>query len=348
MQTHYTKAFEWILNDKYRIWFHILFWVVMYLDEFLALLGITEPYSIEIIPFIIIEILFDIILVYVNLYILIPFFLLKNKLWVYTALTLITVVIVGLLNLNIHAPIELEPGEEPYVIDLSDFILSTFLPTLTLLGTAIAVKVFKLFLQNQQTLQEIEKTSLETELAYLKDQINPHFLFNALNNIYVQSRKRPEEASESILLLSDMLRYQLYDCAKEMVSLKNEIEYLQNYLDLDKLRKSKAIINFTINGHPNGIQVAPFLFLTFVENAIKHGTSLDNEAQIDMRFDISPNQIHFYIKNTKPEQIIQQAVGGIGLVNVKRRLNLLYPKQHQLEITDEKNFYSVDLKLKNI
>lgn len=345
MEGRYTKPFEWILNDRYRIWFHLLFWLVMYLDEFFALIGLTEPYDVAYIPFLIIYMIIDVILVYVNFYILIPRFLLKNKLWTYTGFTLLSVVIVCLLNLYIAPPIELEPGEEPYTLGLSDFILGTFLPTLTLLGTAIAVKVFKVFLQNQQTFQEIEKASLQTELAYLKDQINPHFLFNALNNIYVQSRKRPQEASESILLLSDMLRYQLYDCAEEKVSLKNEIKYLQNYLDLDKLRKSKANINFVVNGHPNGVQVVPFLFLTFVENAIKHGTSMDNEAQVDIRFDIQENEIHFFIKNTKPPQTIQHEVGGIGLANVKRRLNLLYSKQHQLNIKDEKEFYIVDLKL---
>lgn len=346
MQERYTKAFEWILSDRYRIWFHLLFWLVMYLDEFLALFGITSAYEMEEIPFIIIYILIDIILVYLNFYVLIPQFLLKNKLWRYAALTLLSVVIVGLLNLYIAPPIEVAPGEEPYVLGLSDFILGTFLPTLTLLGTAIAVKVFKLFLQNQQKFQEIERTSLRTELAYLKDQINPHFLFNVLNNIYVLSRKRPAEASESILLLSDMLRYQLYDCSEEKVSLKNEIDYLKNYLDLDKLRKSKAQVNFAINGHPNGIQVAPFLFLPFVENAIKHGTSMDNEAKIDIRFDIQKDTLHFYIKNTKPEQPVVREVGGIGLANVKRRLDLLYPKQHTLKIKEEKISYTVDLSLK--
>ena len=337
MEDRYTKPFEWILNDRYRILFHILFWIILYLDEFLSLFGITEEYSM--IKLTGIEIFMDMTLVYVNLYILIPYFLLKKRVGWYVVLTLL------MLAFNTFFSVYLFFGfDDPEVLYLSAFIGSG-IATATILGTAIGIKIFKIFIQNQQRIKELQNTSLKTELAYLKDQINPHFLFNALNNIYVQSRKRPKEASQSILLLSDLLRYQLYDCAKEKVQLKSEIEYLQNYLELDRLRKSKAKIDFNIKGHPNGTLVAPFLFVPFVENAIKHGTGMNNEAKIDINFDIQPDEVHFSIENTKPQQPLPQLEGGIGLPNIKRRLELLYPKKHQLKIEEEAEKFKVELSL---
>ena len=218
---------------------------------------------------------------------------------------------------------------------------------MTLLGTAIAVKIFKIFLQNQSKINELEKSGLQTELAYLKDQINPHSLFNALNNIYVQSRKRPEEASESILLLSDLLRYQLYDCAKEKVYLKGEIEYLKNYIKLDSMRKNNARIQFEVNGEPNRKMVAPFIFLPFIENAVKHGANLDNESTIKIELNIKGDQIDFFVENDVPKQKSNIPQGGIGLTNVRRRLELLYPARHQLDIKEQGGKFQVRLTLKD-
>ena len=342
-QYSYTKAFEWILNEKYRIGFHVLFWVVMYLDEFLAIFGITQAFETEYIKYVILAFLLDLAMVYLNLYVLIPFLLLKNKVWQYLSLTLLSIFVINLNNLTLDDPCPDCTTQEL----ITDFIISTFLPTITLLGTAIAVKIFKMFLQNQSQINELEQSSLKTELAYLKDQINPHSLFNALNNIYVQSRKRPDEASESILLLSDLLRYQLYDCAKEKVYLSGEVDYLKNYLKFDALRKNKAKINFNITGDVNRKMVAPFIFLPFIENAVKHGASLENESFIDINLDIKEGSIDFKIENSIPKQKTKIPKGGIGLANVKRRLELLYPQKHTLKITDDDQLFKVQLHLDN-
>lgn len=339
------RPLKWILDPKLRYLWHILFWAIMYLDEFLSIFGITEGYESAIRWVVIGSLCLDMLLVYFNFYVLIPQFLQKNKFWFYAILTIVSVIVVNLLN--IYTDPFFEEMLEDYTIKdhISNFILATFLPTLTLLGTAIAVKLFKMLLQKELQLQQVENEKLQTELTFLKDQVNPHFLFNALNNIYVQSRKRPKEASESILLLSDLLRYQLYDCAKEKVYLTNEIDYLKNYLELDKMRKSKAEINFKIHGSASSKMVQPFLFSPFIENAVKHGMSLENESTISILFDITDTQIHFQIENSKPNTPVQHKAGGIGLGNVKRRLNLLYPDKHSLTIKEESNFYRVDLKL---
>ena len=336
---------KWILEPKLRYLWHILFWAIMYLDEFLAIFGITEGYESSIKWYIVGSLCLDMLLVYLNFYVLIPQFFQKNKFWQYIILTLLSVFLVNLVN-SYTDPFYEEMLEEFTLKDhISEFIIATFLPTLTLLGTAIAVKLFKMLLQKELQLQQVENEKLQTELTFLKDQVNPHFLFNALNNIYVQSRKRPKEASESILLLSDLLRYQLYDCAKDKVYLTKEIDYLKNYLELDKMRRSKAAINFKIHGSAAGKLVQPFLFSPFIENAVKHGMSLENESTINILFDISDTQIHFQIENSKPNTPVQHETGGIGLGNVKRRLNLLYPDKHSLNIKEEQNFYRVDLKL---
>ena len=259
----------------------------------------------------------------------------------FTSITLIINVLISILDF-----------EEPYDFsnpeDVSIYIdtfISSLITTGTILVAAVGIKFFKGYIADQERLKELETINLRTELDFLKNQINPHFLFNSLNNIYVQSRKRPQEASESILLLSDLLRYQLYDCSKEKVLLKNEIEYLKNYLEMDKMRKLDVEIDFQIDGHPNGTMVAPFIFVPFVENAVKHGNAVEGKSFLNVLFKIQSNQIHFSIENSKPILPNESEVGGIGLKNVKRRLELLYPNKYQLDIKDKENKYKVDLTL---
>lgn len=337
MKNTLTKPFEWILQDRYRVLFHLVFWFVMYLDEWLSLLGVTEAYEdiwVILLPFAI-----DAAMVYLNLYILIPQFLLKGKLWIYALLTLFSL---ALVSVEQYAIFDFGCGDCSV---WEDVLFNILMPTLTLLGTAIAVKMFKIYLQSQYRLKDLETTNLKTELSYLKNQINPHFLFNALNNIYVLSRKRPDEAPEAILLLSDLLRYQLYDCVQEKVALKDEIEYLKNYLKLDELRKTNTRIDFDVQGEVNGKTVAPFLFLPFVENAVKHGMDSNGESYISISFDVSEQEIYFRVANSKPQQAYEKEVGGIGLVNVQRRLDLIYSDKYKLDIRDEAELYVVDLYL---
>ncbi len=342
------KLLELILNNRYRIWWHVLFWIVMYLDDFLSLFGLTSSYDSEYIKLVGIGIILDMIMVYVNFYVLIPKFFLKGKYLEYALLTLLTLIInIGLVSFDEYANIGMEFEDGTHLTFL-DIVILPFVLTMTLLGTAVAIKLFKGYVADQRYITDLKSANLETELAYLKDQINPHSLFNALNNIYVQSQVRPAEASESILLLSELLRYQLYDCAKEKVYLKDEINYLNTYLKLDALRKNKAKIEFKVNGAPNRHMVAPFLFIPFIENAVKHGMSSDNESQILIQLDILDKDIHFLVENAIPKVKNKVVEGGIGLKNVKRRLELLYPDRHNLNISDNGETYQIKLVLQPI
>jgi len=337
-----TPPLSWIFDAKKWWIFHILFWLFIYLDEVLSLFGITSSMGnyLYLIP----TITADILLVYFNIYYLVPKFLLKNRFWEYAGISAITLIINVLISvLDFEQPYDFSNPEDVSIY--IDSFTASFITTGTILVAAVGIKFFKGYILDQERLIELETANLRTELDFLKNQINPHFLFNSLNNIYVQSRKRPKEASESILLLSDLLRYQLYDCSKEKVLLKNEIDYLKNYLEMDKMRKLDVEIDFRIDGQPNGTMVAPFIFVPFVENAVKHGNAVEGKSFLNVYFKIETNQLHFSIENSKPLLPNEREVGGIGLKNVKRRLELLYPQKHQLNVDDKKNSYKVDLTL---
>ncbi len=336
------SSIRWLFDDKYRILFHVLFWIYIYLSDFLALFGLLESDIYDWIFFTILAI--DVLIVYLNLYVLIPKFLLKRKYLLYLLLTIISVLINSFISFYISFPWE-EVGatdlEQPYI----SFIFGSFEVTLSMVILAMTIKLLKIFAKNQLTISNLENTNLKTELTFLKNQINPHFLFNALNNIYVQTRKRPKEAPESVMLLSELLRYQLYDCSKDTVYLRNELTYIENYLALERMRRTDSSITLSVAGSPNGKMIAPFLFIPFIENAVKHGLETQKDGFIKMEFEITDTQVIFQISNPKPEILPVKKEGGIGLVNVRRRLELLYAKQHELTISDLADLYQVKLVL---
>jgi len=340
----YGDVYDWLLSDQYRIFYHFLFWIFVYSDGVLSLLGLTED-STPGAVFIFINFLIDAALVYINLYVLIPKYLLKGRTWYYIFFTVIGIFINLELAFTLTFPAICPSCGVDFDASPLTVLVQDFVATASILGMAMGIHMVRRFIRNQQKLRELQTTNLKTELAFLKHQINPHFLFNSLNNIYVQNRKAPQQASESILLLSDLLRYQLYDCANEKVQLKIEIDYLKNYLSLDKLRKNIAEVEFNVKGSPEGKVVAPFIFIPFVENAVKHGLSLDSESYIKIDFEIKEHELNFTIKNSKPKNGYNTMKGGIGMTNVKRRLNLLYPNKYLLKVNDNDDQYRVDLNL---
>lgn len=341
------RSLEWIISPRYRTFQHVVFWLFMYMPHLLQFFGITGTAPQGKVMFAYLTVmLVDMGLVYFCLYILIPRYFLKKK---YSNFLLFTIGMVALNSVfsTSIVPFVLSGGTGPFSTSLKAFVES-FVLTTNVLGTAVGFNIIKRFLRTQARLKELETTGLKTELAYLKNQINPHFLFNSLNNIYVQSRTNHTDAADSILQLSDLLRYQLYDCAKDRVNLDDEIEYLENYLKIDRLRKSRAELEFRINGSPSGVKVAPFLFIPFVENALKHGISLENESFIKINFDIQPKELVFEIANSKPQQpMMNNLKGGIGLANISRRLDLLYPGRYRLDIDNQRSTYKVRLAISN-
>ncbi|MDE1206742.1 sensor histidine kinase [Tenacibaculum larymnensis] len=192
-----------------------------------------------------------------------------------------------------------------------------------------------------------EKT--KTELMHLKSQVNPHFFFNTLNNLYGLVGKDAKKAQELILKLSDMMRYSVYDGEKDTVLLSEEVTYLQNYIELHKMRYHKAIdIQFKIDITDNDYKVMPLLFIILLENAFKHGVeNLRNNAYVHLTLKAHQNAIHFEIENNFDASEENQDE-GIGLQNLKRRLELVYPKNHTLTTSKTGDVYYANLNIKNL
>lgn len=211
-----------------------------------------------------------------------------------------------------------------------------------LLGSVVGLAIFKKWINDVQRMNELQQINMKTELEQLKSQVNPHFLFNTLNNLLVLTKTDPEKASVVLLGLSDLLRYQLYDSSKEKIVLTKDIAFIQNFLSLEKIRKNDFTFSIITEGNMDSQMLPPFLFIPFVENAVKHGASTVGHSYLDLGFSIKDKQLHFHSVNSKPV-VKQQMVGGLGLANIRRRLELLYPGNHTLEITDSADKYIVNL-----
>lgn len=193
---------------------------------------------------------------------------------------------------------------------------------------------------------ELERNNIRLELDYLKSQINPHFLFNTLNGVYSLVIDSEPKAAEIILKLSDLMRYSLYEANADKVALHREVQFIRDYVTLERNRhKASTKIELEINGDTGALMIPPLLLITFVENAFKHG--LNNTIQASwIKIDLSINgsTLNFNISNSKPKKIKNETVqGGIGLWNVRKRLELLYPRLHKLEIKNIENSYTINL-----
>jgi len=214
---------------------------------------------------------------------------------------------------------------------------------LLVLSVSLGVKLLMQLRQTEQRAREIENAQLRTELSFLHAQINPHFLFNSLNTIYSLALKKSDSAPTAVLKLSHLLRYVIDDANKEHVSLEQEVNYLNNYIELQKLRStSSLIVSFKVAGNISSTQIAPLLLLPFVENAFKYGISNQEQSPIDILLEKTESELTFSAQNRKFEQGEKDST-GIGINNVKRRLELLYPHKHLLQIQDKDDTYFIKL-----
>ena len=228
----------------------------------------------------------------------------------------------------------LSPGNT--VIFLLVFVFST------------GIKVINQWLRSEQRNKEIASEKLQAELSFLKAQINPHFLFNTLNNIYALASAQSELTAPAVMKLSSIMRYVLTEAKNDLVPLEKEILFTTHYIELQKMRLTdKTSIDFTINGDPLGRQIAPLLLLPFVENAFKYGISTRECSPIRILLDIQADSLYFCISNHKHfNSTLRMADNtGIGISTTKRRLDLLYGERSELTIDDKSNEFSVQLKI---
>jgi two-component system, LytTR family, sensor kinase len=225
------------------------------------------------------------------------------------------------------------------------FDVIAYLTIVAILGSLS--KVSLIWYRNQIKQKEAEKQNISNELAMLKAQINPHFLFNTLNNIKSLIKSLPPKAIYSIDKLSGIMHYMFYESSFDTVPLKNEIGHINNYLELEKIRNTNPdFIDFKITGDYSGILIPPLIFMPFIENAFKHGNKLSNAPGIMIRLDVNHPAVHFEISNfIKENYAAPDSKSGFGLSNIRRRLDLLFGNKYDLKIVNENKAYSVNLNL---
>lgn len=289
--------------------------------------------------------------VFPNLYFLIPQYLKARKYIVY-AILLALVIMIGicfnLLTFNYLSDL-LFPGY--YFIDYYGFWeIAKFIIVYVAITSLLKLsKGWFKYLDTQRQIDRLSREKVDAELAALKSQVNPHFLFNSLNNLYSLALDQDKRTPDIILRLSSMMRYLLYESNVPTVPLGKEIEHLQNYVEMQRLRVGeKADIRIEFNGEPEGREIAPLLFLPLVENGFKHGIKGEiSGAFVHMQLDILPGQLVFKIENNKGtvDEVEKGPARGIGLHNLRRRLELLYPGRYRLDVADGINTFTVMLKI---
>jgi LytS/YehU family sensor histidine kinase len=291
-----------------------------------------------------ITILFLAISVYINLLWLIPQFFNRRKFLQFALLELANIFLFILLNFFVSYFIE--GGNHPNILMevIAEFILVLLF---LIVSTLLEVMRDSITLQDVELkMKEVEKQKVEAELRALKTQVNPHFFFNTLNSLYSLSLDKSDKAPELILKLSELMRYVIYESKDDLVSLEKQLEFLESYVYLERLRCPDYLrIEFLVHGENYNLKVAPLLFIAFIENAFKHG-SKDRETNpfIEINLDLNRNdKISLSIENSVDAGYTTKIKGGVGLENVKKQLELLYAGKYLLNIIESPNRYKVEL-----
>ncbi|TRX42366.1 sensor histidine kinase [Flavobacterium restrictum] len=308
-----------------------------------------------------------IVLFYLNYFYFIPLFLLEKKYWHYLACILGLITVFMTLRILYFIPefqmvIPKEFGQHKMMNGAGKAVFNDrffhrkqpfafkIIPSffyILVVAISTIIKTLSEYYNNQQNELIAEAQRQAAELIYLRKQTNPHFLFNSLNSIYSLAHKKSDLVPDAIVTLSELMRYMLYETDNKFVFLEKEINYIQNYIELQKLRLNN-IENITINIHGDTKNkfIEPLLLISFIENAFKYGTDYKGAAYVKIKITIVGTVLDFFVENKVEEYVRDPDNSGIGLSNIENRLNLLYPNAHQLTITESDAKYSVHLNLK--
>ncbi len=230
------------------------------------------------------------------------------------------------------------------------FFTSNFVLVLLVTSSLLSFRFLRDKMKVQTELENLEKEKMSAELNFLKAQINPHFLFNSLNNILFKIDKSNKDARDTLLNFSEMLRYQLYECGTDQIEIEKEVSYIKNYIDIQMLRKTDRYqCDLKVTDEVKQFHIAPLLLAPFVENAFKHiSNHVSGKNSIRILMDYKDEEFTFCISNDKDNHSVKSLIEnkGIGLANVQRRLALLYPDKHELKIENTDNLFSVKMKIK--
>jgi two-component system LytT family sensor kinase len=348
---------------KYKL-YHIPFWM-LYNYVFWAL-AIDSPYEAAHEMFFSVffvkaffYMIFPALAVYLNLYFLMPRYLQKGRYGWYILLLTITIILSSLLivpGYYLSASLAGSNAEKMFGItgDWNSIYHQAksepLKSTMAAITLAMSIKLTKNWIEGQRRQQLLEKEKLETELKFLKYQFNPHFLFNSINSIFFLIHKNPDMASASLAKFSELLRHQLYESNENQIPLAKEIAYLENFIELEKLRQNQGlVVTFNVpENYPASLGIAPFILMTFVENAFKHVSKHKDAGNwIIIQLNVADNQLYIDIANSTSEEKNTDVLkyGGIGLKNVQRRLDLVYPGQYELDIKNNPDSFVVECRL---
>lgn len=339
---------------------HASFWLVFYgfslasyFHDFLDRIGFSNWMLLQSLETLL-HILTQMLFCYPVIYFLLPRYLHRKKyaafgfsLVAWSTLVYFVYYLVHIILFSrIHAMVGLKfrPPELVYWFTLISFI--SYFPVST--GLALALKTCKNWYAKRLENQQLFEENSNAELQLLKAQIHPHFLFNTLNNIYSFTLKKADESPALIRKLSDTLRYMIQDCDAYQVSLKKELDMIQDYMELEKIRYGNRLtMEIDIQGNTETKMITPLLMIPLIENSFKHGTSqMLKHPWIVLRINAVSNWLNFQLTNSKPYSHASTSLkGGIGLLNVKKRLQLLYPEKHQLHIVSNDESFSVNMKI---
>ncbi len=336
---------------RYRFAWHLLFWVVVFVVYWLIYAGYQDRYREEFIMNLYV-LPARMIGVYSLIYLILPLATRKKQFVLFGILVAVHAIFYGFLIYITFYIVNPYPefydfSKQPIfnwskilTKSVSDYALPVF---------AAIIVLFKKWYLDELFRKKLAEEKLEAELNFLKAQVHPHFLFNTLNNLYALTLTKSDKTPDIVLKLSDLLDYMIYKSNDDYVPLEKELEIVEGYIELEKMRYNKRLdLHYNISGQVGGHEVAPLILLPFIENCFKHGASKDrSNPHIDIKLEISPDFLYLRALNSLPAKKDQedQKNEGIGLKNVKRRLELLYPDQHELRIIEKKKEFTVELKI---
>jgi len=362
-----TEKYPFIFSDerRYRIRRHLAFWVFWWLFQgvLYSVIGYSgkPAYSLRLLNSMCESMVYmtaHIFLSYALMYFVIPRYLLKEKygqttVWVvvcflgaaFISTILSATIIPEIEQLILHDIVNARSLRLRATAKVHLSLMAGLRGAITIGGIAASIKLMKHWYVKEQRNLQLQKENAEAQLQLLKAQIHPHFLFNTLNNIYSHTQNTAPVASQLVMGLSDMLRFMLYECNQPQVSLSKELKMIQDYISLEQIRYDDQLdVHVDLPANTDNLSISPLLMLPLVENCFKHGTShMLEQPWLSLQVTLEGDRMYLKLMNGKASEVVKNNHKGIGILNVRKRLSLLYPGKHELSITDEEDVFIVNL-----
>jgi len=336
-------------SQKIPIRYHIIFWISYFIINVIRYGSINNDYWYSL-KSNLVEFPLNILITYFTIYYLITKFILKKRYIHFFLLFFISLILFYLLRTGLHYVLVSENiwPEAEGIRKMFSFnhIVAVTIGVIYVIALVSAIKLTFDWISVKSRNEKLIKVQLETELQFLKTQIQPHFFFNTLNNLYALAIEKSNIVPQAILKLSEIMQYVLYEVKEPKIKLLREVNYIHTYLELEKLRFGSSVKSeLRIVGNINDTEVPPLLFLPFIENCFKHGAKNNDNIEVSITFDKKDTNLVFYVENSFNQSTNVVTKHGIGIKNVKRRLQLLYPNEFELKTNITQNNYAVELKI---